>query len=101
MVPGSSPLHILSWKKGAEETKNNEIKFTRKMRMETNTDMVDSVIHQTVDNVFCYIDTVEMPGFLLLLKIISAQRTVKIQYLSFTCEDIGVAMVTNRITQLQ
>ena len=68
LVPGSSPLHVLSWKKGAEETKNNEIKFTRKIRMETSTDMVDSVIHQTVDNVFCYIDTVEMTGFLLLLK---------------------------------
>ena len=54
--------------KVAGERENNEIKFKRKMRMETNTDMVDSLIHQTVDNVFCYIYTVEMPGFLLLLK---------------------------------
>ena len=28
-------------------------------------------------------------------------RTVKILFLSFTCEDIGVAMVTNMISQLQ
>ena len=40
-----------------------------------------------------YIDTDEIPGFLLLLKIRSLVRTVKIQFLSFTCEDIGVVMV--------
>ena len=28
-------------------------------------------------------------------KIISSSRAVKILFLSFTCEDIGVAMVTN------
>ena len=28
-------------------------------------------------------------------------RAVKILFLSFTCEDIGVAMVTNMISQLQ
>ena len=42
-----------------------------------------------------YIDTDEIPGFFLLLKIISSSRAVKI--LSFTCEDVGVAMVTNII----
>ena len=34
-------------------------------------------------------------------KIISSSRPVKIPFLSFTCEDIGVAMVTNMISQLQ
>ena len=34
-------------------------------------------------------------------KVISSPRTVKILFLSFTCEDIGEAMVTNIITQLQ
>ena len=42
-----------------------------------------------------YIDTDEIPGFFLLLKIISLSRAVKIPFLSFTREDIGVAMVTN------
>ena len=46
------------------------------------------------------IDTDEIPGFFLLL-IISSLRAVKILFLSFTCEDIGVAMVTNMISQLQ
>ena len=32
---------------------------------------------------------------------ISSSRAVKILFLSFTCEDIGVAMVTNMISQLQ
>ena len=34
-------------------------------------------------------------------KIISSSRAVKILFLSFTCEDIGVAMVTYMISQLQ
>ena len=34
-------------------------------------------------------------------RIISSLRAVKILFLSFTCEDIGVAMVTNMISQLQ
>ena len=34
-------------------------------------------------------------------KIISSPYAVKILFLSFTCEDIGVAMVTNMISQLQ
>ena len=56
-----------------------------------------------VDLIFsiCYIDTDEIPGFFFLLKIISSSRAVKILFLSFTCEDIGVAMVTNIISQLQ
>ena len=33
-------------------------------------------------------------------KIISSSRAVKILFLSFTCEDIDVAMVTNMISQL-
>ena len=33
-------------------------------------------------------------------KIISSSRAVKILFLSFTCEDIGIAMVTNMISQL-
>ena len=32
-------------------------------------------------------------------KIISSLRAVKILFLSFTCEDIGVALVTNIISQ--
>ena len=34
-------------------------------------------------------------------RIISSLSAVKILFLSFTCEDIGVAMVTNMISQLQ
>ena len=34
-------------------------------------------------------------------KIISSSCAVKILFLSFTCEDIGVAMITNIISQLQ
>ena len=34
-------------------------------------------------------------------RIIPSLRAVKILFLSFTCEDIGVAMVTNMISQLQ
>ena len=48
-----------------------------------------------------FIDTDKIPGFLLLLKIISSSRAVNILFLSLTCEDIGVAMVTNIISQLQ
>ena len=33
-------------------------------------------------------------------KIISSSRALKILFLSCTCEDIGVAMVTNMISQL-
>ena len=40
----------------------------------------------------------EIPGFFLLI-VISSSRAVKILSLSFTCEDIGVAMVTNMISQ--
>ena len=52
----------------------------------------------TVANDFYYIDTDEIPGFLLLLKnhIFPA---VNISFLSFTCENIGVVMVTNTISQ--
>ena len=34
-------------------------------------------------------------------RIIFSLRAVQILFLSFTCEDIGVAMVTNMISQLQ
>ena len=49
------------------------------------------------NNFIYYIDTEwdEIPGFYLLLKLKSSSRAVKILFLSFTCEDIGVAMVTN------
>ena len=50
---------------------------------------------------FYYIDTDEKPGLFLLLKnhifIARSEDTI----LSFMCEDIGVAMVTNMISQLQ
>ena len=43
-----------------------------------------------------YIDTDEIPGFLLSLKrLYRHPRAMKILFLSFTCEDSGVAMVTN------
>ena len=48
---------------------------------------------------FYYIDTDEVPGFFHLLKNIFSSRAVKILFLSFTCEDIGVAMVTNFLEQ--
>ena len=39
--------------------------------------------------------------FSFLYKVISSPRAVKILFLSFKCEEIGVAMVTNMISQLQ
>ena len=48
-----------------------------------------------------YIDTDEIPGFFHLLKNNIFIDAVKILFLTFTCEDIGVAMVTNMSSQLQ
>ena len=48
-----------------------------------------------------YIDTDEIPLFFLLLKNHILTHAVKILFLSFTCENICVAMVTNMISQLQ
>ena len=57
-------------------------------------DSVDKQSHRTYTNkFFYYIDTDEIPGVFLLLK--------NHIFISFTCEDIGVAMVTNTISQLQ
>ena len=42
-----------------------------------------------------YIDTDETPGFFLLLKNPIFIARSKDAFLSFTCKDIGVAMVTN------
>ena len=53
------------------------------------------LLSKVVSYFFYYIDTDEIPGFFLLLKIISSSRAVKILFLSFTCEDIGLAIVTN------
>ena len=39
--------------------------------------------------------------FSFLQKGISSPRAVKILFLSFICEEIGVAMVTNMISRLQ
>ena len=39
--------------------------------------------------------------FFIYKKMISSPRALKILFLSFTREDIGVAMVTNIIAQLQ
>ena len=44
---------------------------------------------------------VEYQDFSFYCKIMSSSRSVKILFLSFMCEDIGVAMVTNMISQLQ
>lgn len=52
-------------------------------------------------NIFYYIDTNEIAEFLLSLKLISLPLAVKIIVLSFTCEDTGVAKVTNIIGLLQ
>ena len=43
----------------------------------------------------------EYQDFSFYCKIMSSSRSVKILFLSFMCEDIGVAMVTNMISQLQ
>ena len=49
---------------------------------------------------FYYIDTDEIPAeFFLLLKNHIFIAPVEILFLSFPCEDIGVAMVTNMISQ--
>ena len=50
---------------------------------------------------FYYIDTDEVPGFLLLLKNYIFTARSEDTIFIFTCEDIGVAMVTNIIIQLQ
>ena len=55
-----------------------------------------SPVHYTIDY---YIDTDEIPGFFLFTFFPSC--AVKILFLSVMCEDIGVAMVTNMISQLQ
>ena len=52
-------------------------------------------------SILYYTDTDEIPGFFLLIKVVSSLRAVKILFLSFTFEDIGVVMVTNMIGQLQ
>ena len=54
---------------------------------------------ETVSKLFYYIDTDEIPGFLLLRKnhIFTARSEDTI--FSFTCEDIGVVMVTKMISQ--
>ena len=52
----------------------------------------------TYNKYIYYIDADEIPGFLLLLKIISSPRAVNIS-LSFTSENIGVVMVTNTVSQ--
>ena len=50
---------------------------------------------------YYYIDTDEIPGFFLLLKKSYLHHMcVKILFLSFTCEDIGVAIVTSMITSI-
>ena len=56
---------------------------------------------QPMFNAFNYTDTDEIPGFLLSLKshIFTARSEDTIS--TFTCEDIGVAMVTNMNSQLQ
>ena len=48
-----------------------------------------------------YINTDKYQDFSFYWKIISLSRAVKILFLSFTCEDIGVALVINMISQLQ
>ena len=50
-------------------------------------------------NYYC-VDTDEIPGFFLLLKNHIFIAAVKILFLSFTCEDIGVTMVINMITNI-
>ena len=52
---------------------------------------------------YIIVDTDEIPGFFLLLEkhIFIARSESKILFSSFTCEDIGVAMVTNMKSQFQ
>ena len=62
--------------------------------------LIKRVLHsRLLDMRFYDIDTNEIPGFSFYLKIISSSRVVKILFLSFTCKDIGVAMVTNMVSQ--
>ena len=49
--------------------------------------------------IFDHIDTNEIPGFLLSLKNHISPHKVNISFLSFTCENIGVVMVTKTISQ--
>ena len=57
---------------------------------------------QVFNKLFYYIDTDEIPGFFLLLKKSYLHRAQRSYYFYLSCvEDIGVAMVTNMISQLQ
>ena len=75
-------------------SRTNESHF--KKRVQSSNCFVLSCI-QTVNpkaesKTFCYIDTDEIPGFFPLTKI---WYPVKTQFLSFTCEDLTVVMVTS------
>ena len=74
-------------------TKESQFK---KQRVQSSNCLVLSCI-QTVNlkaesKTFCYIDTDEIPGFFPVTKI---WYPVKTKFLSFTCEDITVVMVTS------
>ena len=49
---------------------------------------------------YIHVDTDEIPGA-LYKKVISSSCLVKILFLSFTCEDIGVVKATKMISQKQ
>ena len=76
-------------------SRTNESHF-KKQQVQISNCLVLSCI-QTVNlkadsKTFCYIDTDEIPGFFPVTKI---WYPVKTQFLSFTCEDITVVMVTS------
>ena len=67
--------------------------------------MISTVIHYIILTLLersikvYYIDTDKIPGFFRSLKITSSSHSVKILFLSFTFENIGVIMITNLISR--
>ena len=81
--------------KHESQSRTNESHF-EKHRVQSSK-YLDLLCIQTVNlkaetKTFCHIDTDEIPGFFPVTKI---WYPVKIQFLSFTCEDITVVMATS------
>ena len=75
-------------------SRTNESHFKKRVQSSNFLDLscIQTVNLKAESKTFCYIDTDEIPGFFPVTKI---WYPVKTQFLSFTCEDITVVMVTS------
>ena len=76
-------------------SRSNESQFKKRVQRSNCLDLstcIQTVNLKAESKTFCYIDTDEIPGFFPVTKI---WYPVKTQFLSFTCEDITVVMVTS------